>query len=1236
MIPVEPAMTEMTSAEAIYFAAAALPPAERAAYLARACAGRDDLRQMVEGMLAAKPEMGDFLEPSAAGPDGMTHTFGSGAAGSTADYPGKDEHVGVILAGKYKLVEAIGEGGMGSVYMALQTEPVKRTVAVKVIKAGMDSKAVLARFDAERQALAMMDHPNIARVLDAGTTESGRPFFVMELVKGVPITQYCDERKLTPRQRLELFVPVCHAIQHAHQKGVIHRDIKPNNVLIALYDDRPVPKVIDFGIAKAAGQTLTDMTLMTGFGAVVGTPEYMSPEQAGLNNIDVDTRSDVYSLGVLLYELLTGTTPVDRKSMDKAVFLEILRIVREVEAPRPSAKLSTSGALPSLSASRSTEPKKLTGLLRNELDWIVMKALEKDRTRRYETANGFAADVQRYLGGEAVQAHPPSTAYRMKKFIRRHNGQVIAAGLVLFALLAGMAGTTWGLFRAENALQRATAAEGDARDQAAQVAGERDRAVRAEGDAKQQRDDAVSARARADVEAANAKAVNDFLLDDLLKPASKGAFALGPNVPADPNVTVRALMNRAEERVTERFADRPLVEAAIRGVIAHSYLNLYLNLDHRNYEPAIRNFTRVAELKSAYYGPLHKETLDALFTLAFWYDVAGTQGKDATALQARGREIVIDLRDLLDRTPDPLPPACHELLLRLSQSIVFQQMSREAVPLLKRYLSHPSVNPGGEEDFRASVQLAKAYQASGQFGEANKVVDRIYNDLPRFINFADRNYSYAWECLAQLKPFGHPRHPAMIESILSRFRKEAERQDADKDSSKFTAWFELARAYVVEERYSDAILTYERVRDDLDRPRKAGDKSPRADWGTKQDLFHNLGMLYPRMDRTADAYEAFRRYLEAYRERGLNSRMGTQALFTAALGFRQNGRPLDAIPILQELVELQLKSEGPDSQSARSSQVMIGSIFLEVRRPSEALAVFDRLAQSKSAADDSSVFTSTLMTGRAMVYEDLNRYDLAADDWNRVVELTVAGDARFDARSRRALCRVRAGRVEEGLREAEELAAADTNLGLYYAACVHARAAERTEASGAETRERYARRSFDLLRRAVEKGFSNPFRMAADDDLSFFHDRPGFVALLKEVGTKNPNAYPPALAILSTSLLQKQKWASAEPLIRECLVLREKRTPDNWKTFNTQSLLGGALLGQKKYADAEPLLLKGYEGMIQRERTIPSEGATRIPEALDRLIELYTATKKPDEVKKWQAERAKYPAEVAPMPRLKK
>jgi serine/threonine protein kinase len=460
-------------AKSLFLAASDLAdPAERAGYLERECGGDAELGARVDALLRAND-----AAPLPVAAEGTVDS--APALPETEDHGDPTARVGAVLAGKYKLVEEIGEGGMGSVFMAQQTEPVKRAVAVKVIKAGMDSKAVLARFEAERQALAMMDHPNIARVLDAGTTDGGRPFFVMELVKGTPITRYCDEHKLTPRQRLELFVPVCQAIQHAHQKGIIHRDIKPSNVLVALYDDRPVPKVIDFGVAKAAGQSLTDKTLLTGFGALVGTPEYMSPEQASLNNLDIDTRSDVYSLGVLLYELLTGTTPVDKKSLGQAALLEILRIVREVEAPRPSAKLSTLDALPSVAANRGTEPARLSRLMKGELDWLVLKALEKDRTRRYETANALNRDIQRYLADEVVEARPPSVGYRVSKFVRRHKGQVIAASLVLLALVGGIVGTTLGLFEArrqEEIARDETAEKELARAAEAQRVTERDAA----------------------------------------------------------------------------------------------------------------------------------------------------------------------------------------------------------------------------------------------------------------------------------------------------------------------------------------------------------------------------------------------------------------------------------------------------------------------------------------------------------------------------------------------------------------------------------------------------------------------------------------------------------------------------------------------------------------------------------------------------------------------------------------
>jgi len=444
------------------FAAALEKPtrAERQAFLDSACGGDLRLRERVAKLLAADEHSRGILDQS---------PTGESTEAMLADR--SDAGIGTVI-GPYKLVEVIGEGGMGTVCLAQQSQPVKRLVALKVIKSGMDSRQVVARFEAERQALALMDHPNIAKVLDGGVTPDGRPYFVMELVKGVPITKFCDERHLTPRLRLELFVPVCLAVQHAHQKGIIHRDLKPSNVLVAQYDGMPIPKVIDFGVAKAAGQSLTDKTLVTGIGSIVGTLEYMSPEQAEINQLDIDTRSDIYSLGVLLYELLTGSTPFSKKDLEKAGMLEMLRVIREQEPSKPSTKLSTADGLPTLAANRGTEPAKLTRLVRGELDWIVMKALEKDRNRRYETANGFAIDIQRYLADEPVMACPPSARYRLKKLMRRHRGPVLAAVLVFLALVGGIIGTTWGMLLAtdeatqkKTALDAAEASERDAKEQ---------------------------------------------------------------------------------------------------------------------------------------------------------------------------------------------------------------------------------------------------------------------------------------------------------------------------------------------------------------------------------------------------------------------------------------------------------------------------------------------------------------------------------------------------------------------------------------------------------------------------------------------------------------------------------------------------------------------------------------------------------------------------------------------------
>jgi eukaryotic-like serine/threonine-protein kinase len=569
----------------IYIAALQLATREeRAAYLKDACAGDAALRQRVEALLQAYDQAGNSLDPDL--------TVKSAPSSNPPVAEKLTEKPGDRI-NRYKLLQEIGEGGCGVVYMAEQEEPVRRRVALKVIKLGMDTKQVIARFEAERQALALMDHPNIAKVLDAGATETGRPFFVMELVRGVPITEYCDQNNLSTHQRLDLFVEICRAIQHAHQKGIIHRDIKPSNILVTLHDGVPVPKVIDFGIAKATtGQRLTDKTLFTAFEQFIGTPAYMSPEQAEMSGLDIDTRSDIYALGVLLYELLTGRTPFDARRLVEAGIEEIRRIIREEEPPRPSTRISTLDASEQTTVAkcRGSEPPKLIHMVRGDLDWIVMKAMEKDRTRRYETANGLAMDVTRYLNSEPVVARPPSNLYRFQKLVRRNKLAFAATTAVATALVLGAGVSVWQAVRATRAEREQKRLRAEAQQAQAIEAQLRKQAEANENEAK--------------TEAAKSQQVTRFL-EDMLD-------GVGPSVALGRDTTMlREILDKTAERIGKELKNQPEVDAELRNTVGVVYRTL------RQYNKAEQMLREAVALRRKLFGEQNLDVAVSLGNLAF-------------------------------------------------------------------------------------------------------------------------------------------------------------------------------------------------------------------------------------------------------------------------------------------------------------------------------------------------------------------------------------------------------------------------------------------------------------------------------------------------------------------------------------------------------------------------------------------------------------------------------------------
>ncbi len=886
--------TDFERIREIFFAIVAQPSAQWEALLNDACGDDADLRQQVAVLLKAHAESEGILDRNQVG---QTQT---GAYGPSNESPG-------MLIGPYKLLQQIGEGGMGTVFMAEQIQPVQRKVALKVIKAGMDSRQVIARFEAERQALAMMDHTNIARVLDAGTTESGRPYFVMELVHGVPITKYCDDNRLTPRERLELFVAVCQAIQHAHQKGIIHRDVKPSNVMITLYDGKPVPKVIDFGVAKAIEQKLTERTLFTQYGTVVGTLEYMSPEQAEMSALGVDTRSDIYSLGALLYELLTGSTPLSHKRFREAAYGEILRMIKEEEPPRPSTRLSDSGeALASISAQRQMEPAKLTKLLRGELDWIVMKTLEKDRNRRYQTANGFLADVQRYLNDEPVQACPPSAGYRLKKFVRRNSGSVLAATSLLLLLIAGIIGTSWGLVRAVRARRDAVAAQGAEAKQRQLAQGNEAKALVATAAEKEAKETALAREAET-------RAVLDFVQNKVFA----AARPLGYEGGLGHEVTLRRAIEAALPFVDKSFADQPLIEARLRMTLGASFSFLSeAKLAAEQYQAARTLYTK-------HRGPDYPNTLASMTGLANDFEALG---RYAEAHEIR-QETWAPMKAKLG--------ADHSSTLQSMMGVAnsYDALGRHADALKLHVetlsLTKAKLGPDHPDTFMSMYNLANSYARSGRYADALKLHEETL--LLRKAKLG-LDHPDTLKCMMVVangyEALG--RHADALKLREETLALQKARLGPD-HSDTLKSMNNLAVSYHNFGRHSDALKLREETLALL--KTKFGPDHPDTLAST-----NNLALSYYVLGRHTDALKLHKETLALQKARfGPDHPDTLMSMMNVANNYFALGRHAEALKLCEETLALRKAKLGPDHPDTLSSMHNLANSYAALGRHADAL-----------------------------------------------------------------------------------------------------------------------------------------------------------------------------------------------------------------------------------------------------------------------------------------------------------